>query len=60
VQAEEVAVTAGGEVHVHSGVYGCSAIVVAAPSIVSAFTRTGITAPVLNEKGWWPNTTSDC
>lgn len=57
LQSDVVAVLGGGEVQVQMGLYGSAAVVGAEPPIVSAFTSTGITAPVARRKGRWPRTT---
>jgi hypothetical protein len=46
----------GGAVHVDTVVYGVMVDVGALPSNFSAFTKTGITCPVLKEKGGWLRT----
>lgn len=56
VHVEVVAPTAGGEVQVHIASYGTVAVVGAGPSMVSAFTSTGITAPVARRNARWPST----
>lgn len=48
LHTEVVAVIAGGDVHVQSGVNGSLAIVGAVPPIICAFTSTGIEAPVFS------------
>jgi hypothetical protein len=47
---QDVAVFAGGLVQIDSVVHGNVVVGAAVPGIVSAFTSTGITAPVFNEK----------
>lgn len=60
VHVEVVADTAGGEVHVHSGVNGCTDVGVGAKGKASALMRTGITAPVLRGKDWCLSTMYTC
>ena len=45
---------------VDKAVHGSVAVGVAVPGIVSAFTRTGITAPVFRPKAWWLSTVFYC